>query len=80
MGKAKRKINKLERKKKKQEIKPRIPVAPPSIAMKSKKDYDRSKSKQEVKKMVENDIWNYIPILSSMFDGINFYVWVYFVF
>jgi hypothetical protein len=56
MGKAKRKINKLERKKKKQEIKPRIPVAPPSIAMKSKKDYDRSKSKQEVKKMVENDI------------------------
>ena len=56
MGKAKRKINKLERKKKKQEIKPRIPVAPPSIAMESKKDYDRSKSKQEVKKMVENDI------------------------
>jgi hypothetical protein len=48
--------------------------------MKSKKDYDRSKSKQEVKKMVENDIWNYISILSGMFNGISFYVWVYFVF
>jgi hypothetical protein len=30
-------------------------VAPPSIAMKSKKDYDRKKIKQETKQMVEND-------------------------
>ena len=57
MGKAKRKINKLERKKKKQEIKPRIPVAPPSIAMKSKKDYNRKKIKEETKKMVKDDGW-----------------------
>lgn len=56
MGKAKRKINKLERKKKKQKIKPRIPVAPPSIAMKSKKDYDRKKVKKETEQMVKNDI------------------------
>lgn len=55
MGKAKRKINKLERKKKKQEIKPRIPVAPPSIAMKSKKDYDRKKVKEETKQMVKDN-------------------------
>jgi hypothetical protein len=55
MGKAKRKINRLERKKRKQEIKPRIPVAPPSIAMKSKKDYDRKRVKEETKRMVEND-------------------------
>ena len=55
MGKAKRKINKLERKKKKQEIKPRIPVAPPSVAMKSKKDYNRKKIKEETKKMVKDD-------------------------
>ena len=55
MGKAKRKINKLRRKLLKQKIKPRIPVAPPGSAMKSKKDYDRQKSKEELKKMVEND-------------------------
>jgi len=55
MGKAKRKINKLERKKKKQEIKPRIPVAPPSITMKSKKDYNRKKIKEETKKMVKDN-------------------------
>lgn len=55
MGKAKRKINKLERNKKKQEIKPRIPVAPPSISMKSKKDYDRNKIKKQTKEMVQND-------------------------
>ena len=55
MGKAKRKINKLERKKKKQEIKPRIPVAPPSIAMKSKKDYNRKKIKEETEKMVKDN-------------------------
>ena len=55
MGKAKRKIKKLERKKKEQKIKPRIPVAPPSIGMKSKKDYDRNQVKKDVKKMVEND-------------------------
>jgi hypothetical protein len=55
MGKAKRKINRLERKKKKQDVKPRIPVAPPSIAMKSKKDYNRNKMKQDTKKMVENN-------------------------
>jgi hypothetical protein len=55
MGKAKRKINKLRRKLKNMKIKPRIPVAPPSIVMKSKKDYDRRKMKQETKKMVDND-------------------------
>ena len=55
MGKAKRKINRLERKKRKQEVKPRIPVAPPSIAMKSKKDYDRQKTKKETKQMVEDN-------------------------
>jgi hypothetical protein len=55
MAKAQRKINRLRRHKAKQKIKPRIPVAPPSIAMKSKKDYDRKKIKQETKQMVEND-------------------------
>jgi hypothetical protein len=55
MGKAKRKINKLERKKKKQKIKPRIPVAPPSITMKSKKDYNRKNIKKETKKMVKDN-------------------------
>lgn len=55
MGKAKRKINKLERKKKKQKVKPRIPVAPPSIAMKSKKDYNRNSAKEQTKKMVEDN-------------------------
>lgn len=74
MGKAKRKINKLERKKKKQEIKPRIPVAPPSIAMKTKKDYDRKKVKKEIEQMVKNDIWIDIYILSGMFNSFNFYI------
>ena len=55
MGKAKRKINRLRRKLLQQKVKPRIPVAPPGSAMKSKKDYDRSKSKRDLEKLVEND-------------------------
>lgn len=55
MGKAKRKINRLRRKLKNMKIKPRIPVAPPSFVMKSKKDYDRKKMKQETKKMANDD-------------------------
>ena len=55
MGKAKRKINKLRRKLLKQEIKPRIPVAPPTIAHDSKKDYNRKKDKQKIKKEINND-------------------------
>ena len=55
MGKAKRKINRLKRLKMKQKIKPRVPVAPPTIVMKSPKDYSRTKSKLELKKMVEKD-------------------------
>lgn len=50
MAKAQRKINRLRRKKAKQEIKPRIPVAKPSVAMKSKKDYDRKNNKKEVER------------------------------
>ena len=65
MGKAKRKINKLERKKKKQKIKPRIPVAPPSIAMKSKKDYNRKKIKEETEKMVKDNEWFFLDIFYS---------------
>lgn len=54
MGKAKRKINRLRRKKLKQVIKPRIPVAPSGFPMKSKKDYNRQKSKQETKKIADD--------------------------
>lgn len=54
MGKAKRKINRLRRKKLKQIIKPRIPVAPSGFPMKSKKDYSRQKSKQETKKIADD--------------------------
>jgi len=50
MAKAKRKINKLARKKAKQEIKPRIPVAPPTIVIKPKKQYDRKDNKKIIEK------------------------------
>jgi hypothetical protein len=52
MGKAKRKINRLRRKKLKQKIKPRIPVAPPGYAMKSKMDYDRKNNKKAAKQLI----------------------------
>lgn len=55
MGKAKRKINRLRRRLLKKSIKMRIPVAPPGKAMKSKKDYDRKKHKQETEKIVTNE-------------------------
>ena len=55
MGKAKRKINKLRRKLLKKKVKPRIPVAPPGFAFKTDKDYDRKKTKQDTKKMVNED-------------------------
>jgi len=50
MGKAKRKINKLRRKMLKKKIKPRIPVAPPTIVHKSGKDYNRQNAKKELLK------------------------------
>lgn len=53
MGKAKRKINRLRRKKLKQKVKPRIPVAPPGYGMKSKMDYDRKSHKKITKKLVD---------------------------
>lgn len=55
MGKSKRKINKLKRKLMESKIKPRIPVAPPSISMKSKKDYNRHENKKQLKKMLESE-------------------------
>lgn len=55
MGKAKRKINRLRRKKMKKKIKPRIPVAPPGYSMKSEMDYDRNKQKSNTRKLLEND-------------------------
>jgi hypothetical protein len=55
MGKAKRKINRLRRKLLKNGVKRRIPVPPPGYAMRSDKDYDRSKMKQETKKLVSDD-------------------------
>jgi hypothetical protein len=56
MAKYKRKINKLRRKLKEQKVKLRIPVAPPSISMKSQKDYDRKQQKQQLKEILnEND-------------------------
>lgn len=55
MGKAKRKINRLRRKKMKKKVKPRIPVAPPGYAMKSEMDYDRNKNKSNTRKLLEND-------------------------
>lgn len=54
MGKAKRKINRLRRKKLQAKIGPRIPIAPPNIRMKSKKDYNRKNMKNELKKALEN--------------------------
>lgn len=54
MGKAKRKINRLRRKKLKQVIKPRIPVPPPGFVIKSKKDYDRKKNKEETKRILDD--------------------------
>jgi hypothetical protein len=54
MGKSKRKINKLKRKLMESKVKPRIPVAPPSISMKSKKDYNRHEGKKQLKKLLEN--------------------------
>lgn len=54
MAKSKRKINKLKRKLMESKIKPRIPVAPPSISMKSKKDYDRNKGKKQLKELLNN--------------------------
>jgi hypothetical protein len=55
MGKAKRKINRLKRKLIKKGVKIRIPIAPPQKSMKTKKDYDRKKHKQETKKIVNNE-------------------------
>jgi hypothetical protein len=53
MGKAKRKINKLRRKKLSQKVKPRIPVAPPGFGMKSKMDYNRKKYKENIEKLFD---------------------------
>jgi hypothetical protein len=50
MAKSKRKINRLKRKLKDQKVKLRIPVAPPSISMKCKKDYNRKQQKQQLNK------------------------------
>jgi hypothetical protein len=55
MGKAKRKINRLRRKKLKQLVRPRIPIAPPGWAHKTDKDYDRKKVKKETKELVKED-------------------------
>ena len=55
MGKSKRKINRLRRKFLKKKVKRRIPVAPPSFAFKTDKDYDRKKLKKDTKKVV-NDV------------------------
>ena len=55
MGKAKRKINRLRRKRLKQKIKPRIPVPPPGFSMASKKDYNRQKTKKQTKEMVNDE-------------------------
>jgi hypothetical protein len=55
MGKSRRKINRLRRKFLKRKLTPRIPVAPPGFSMKSKKDYDRNKHKQETKKMANDE-------------------------
>lgn len=54
MGKAKRKINKLQRKKKKK-VKERLPIAPPTIVIKSKKEYDRKKDKPKTKEILEKN-------------------------
>lgn len=53
MAKAKRKINRLRRKKLKQKVKPRIPVAPPGYGMKSKMDYDRKENKKATKNITD---------------------------
>lgn len=55
MGKSKRKINKLKRKLMESKVKPRIPVAPPSISMKSKKDYNRHEGRKQLKKLLESE-------------------------
>jgi hypothetical protein len=55
MGKSRRKINKLKRKIKEQKVKLRVPVAPPSIRMKSKKDYDRTQQKQQLRKDLDGN-------------------------
>lgn len=55
MGKARRKINRLRRQFLKNKPKPRIPVAGPGGAMKSKKDYDRKKVKKETEKLVSDE-------------------------
>ncbi len=55
MGKAKRKINRLRRKLLKRGVRSRIPIAPPGYAMKTDKDYDRSKMKKETKKLVDDE-------------------------
>lgn len=53
MGKAKRKINRLRRKLLKKKVKPRIPIAPPGKAHKTKKDYNRQNLKKETKKILQ---------------------------
>jgi hypothetical protein len=53
MGKAKRKINRLRRKKLSQKIRPRIPVPPPGFGMKSKMDYDRKNYKKDLEKILD---------------------------
>ena len=53
MGKSQRKINRLRRKKLKQKVKPRIPIAPPGYGMKSKMDYDRKDHKKTIKKLMD---------------------------
>lgn len=55
MGKSKRKINKLRRKMLKNKIRRRIPVAPPTIVMKTDRDYDRKQGKLEIKKLLKDD-------------------------
>lgn len=53
MGKAKRKINRLRRKRLKQKIKPRLPSPPPGYAMRSKMDYNRNDHKTATKQLID---------------------------
>lgn len=54
MGKAKRKINRLRRKMIKKGFNPRIPIAPPSVRMKTKKDYNRANNKKAIKENLDD--------------------------
>lgn len=39
----------------KSNVSPRIPVAPPGFAMKTDRDYDRSRFKREAKKRIDDE-------------------------